>query len=266
MGRESTNRTAVVTGGSSGIGLAVTERLLADGWTVYNLSRHPGGNAIHIPTDVSDEQAVRAAFERVDREAGGLSLLVNCAGFGISGAAEETALSQAKRQFDVNFFGTLLCSQQAAGLMRRDGGGRIINVSSAAAIFAIPFQAFYSASKSAINSLSLAMDNELRGFGIRVTAVMPGDVLTGFTDAREKNAADGVYGDMVAKSVAVMEKDERGGMTPEYIAECIVKTAARRSPKPLYVAGAQYKLFALLFKLLPIRTINWLVGKLYIKK
>ena len=150
--------------------------------------------------------------------------------------------------------------------MRRDGGGRIINVSSAAAIFAIPFQAFYSASKSAINSLSLAMDNELRGFGIRVTAVMPGDVKTGFTDAREKNAADGAYGDTVAKSVAVMEKDERGGMTPEYVAGYIVKTAARRAPKPLYVVGAQYKLFALLFKLLPIRTINWLVGKLYIKK
>ncbi len=258
-------RVAVVTGASSGIGLATAELLLSQGWTVYNLSRRRAGSAIHIPTDVTDAGAVRAAFERVESEAGGLSLLVNCAGFGISGAAEMTELSQAKRQFDVNLFGTLLCSQQAAGIMRRNGGGRIINVSSAAAIFSIPFQSFYSASKAAINSLTLAMDNELRGFGVRVTAIMPGDVKTGFTDAREKNSADGVYGGAVAKSVAVMERDERGGMTPESIAKYIVKTASRRHPKPLYAVGFQYKLFALLFKLLPIRTVNYLVGKLYIK-
>ena len=229
-------KTAAVTGGSSGIGLAAVKLLLSRGWTVYNLSRRPGEGAIHIPTDVTDEQAVKAAFERIEREAGGLSLLINCAGFGISGAAELTELSQAKRQFDVNFFGTLLCSQAAAGLMRKSGGGRIINVSSAAAIFAIPFQSFYSASKAAINSLSLAMDNELKSFGIRVIAVMPGDTKTGFTAAREKNGTDGVYGDTVAKSVAVMERDEQRGASPEAVAGYIVSIAGRRSPKPLYTA------------------------------
>lgn len=260
-------RTAVVTGASGGIGLAVANLLTEKGWKVYNLSRRPGGNAIHIPTDVSDETAVKRAFEQIERESEGLSLLINCAGFGISGAVELTELSQAKKQFDVNFFGTLLCSQAAAGIMRRCGGGRIINVSSAAALFAIPFQAFYSASKSAINSLSLAMDNELKDFGIRVTAVMPGDVKTGFTAAREKSDAvsDRVYGSTISKSVAVMEKDEQKGMTAEYVAACIVKTALRRSHKPLVTIGFQYKLFALLFKMLPIKTVNWIVGKLYIK-
>lgn len=265
MNRTASNKTAVVTGASSGIGLAVAKLLLSQGWTVYNLSRHKNGNAIHISTDVSDSNAVAAAFDRIEMESGGISLLINCAGFGISGAAETTELSQAKRQFDVNFFGALLCSQHAAAIMRKNGGGRIINVSSAAAIFSIPFQSFYSASKSAMNSLTLAMDNELRSFGIRVTAVMPGDVKTGFTDAREKNRADSIYGGSVERSVAVMEHDERSGMKPETIAKYIVKIAMRRSPKPLYTIGLQYKFLALLFKLLPIRFVNYMVGKLYIR-
>ena len=268
MTRDNAVKTAVVTGASGGIGLAAANLLISKGWKVYNLSRRGGGEAIHIPTDVSDEAAVKAAFEKIEAESGSVSLLINCAGFGISGAAELTELSQAKKQFDVNFFGTLLCSQQAAGIMRQNGGGRIVNVSSAAALFAIPFQSFYSASKSAINSLSLAMDNELKEFGIRVVAVMPGDVKTGFTAAREKSnsAESAVYGDTVSKSVAVMEKDEQKGMTAEYVAACVVKAALRKNPKPLYTVGFQYKIFAVLFKLLPIRIINAIVGKLYIKR
>ena len=268
MTRDNTAKTAVITGASGGIGLAAAELLLSKGWVVYNLSRRSGGNAIHIPTDVSDEAAVKAAFEKIENESGSISLLINCAGFGISGAAELTELSQAKKQFDVNFFGTLLCSKEAARIMRQNGGGRIVNVSSAAAIFAIPFQSFYSASKSAINSLSLAMDNELKEFGIRVVAVMPGDVKTGFTAAREKSGSKerAIYGETVSKSVAVMEKDEQKGMTAEYAAGCVVKAALRKNPKPLYTIGFQYKIFALLFKLLPIRVINAIVGKLYIKR
>lgn len=262
------DRIAVVTGASGGIGRATAKRFARAGYTVYNLSRHPDpdGAFRHIPTDVSDGEAVAAAFARIDREAGRIDVLVNNAGFGISGAAEFTETPEAERLFEVNFFGGLRCAQAAATRMRRQGGGRIVNVSSVAALFAIPFQAFYSASKSAVNALSLAMDNELRPFGIRVLAVMPGDVRTQFTETRHKSMeGEALYGGAIGRSVAVMERDERRGMTPETVAEAVFRAATQRRPKPLRTVGAQYRFFSFLFKVLPTRLINWLVGKLYIK-
>ncbi len=259
---------AVVTGASSGIGRATAKRFAAAGYTVYNLSRHPDpdGAFRHIPTDVSDGDAVAAAFTRIDREVGRIDVLVNNAGFGISGAAEFTGISEAERLFAVNFFGGLRCAQAAAPIFRRQGGGRIVNVSSVAALFAIPFQSFYSASKSAVNALSLAMDNELKPFGVRVLAVMPGDVRTQFTETRHKSMeGEALYGGSIGRSVAVMERDERSGMTPEKVAEAVFRAATQRHPKPLRTVGGLYKFFSLLFKVLPTRVINWLVGKLYIK-
>jgi len=210
--------------------------------------------------------SVRDAFGQVEMREGSIDLLISNAGFGISGAVEFTTLESARRQFDVNFFGGFLCAKYAAPLMR-EHGGRIIFVSSAAAIFSIPFQSFYSASKSALNSLTLALGNELRQFGISVCAVMPGDVKTGFTAARDK-CADGenVYCGRIVKSVSTMEKDEINGMSPEYIAGSIVRLAEKKRPKPITALGTQYKLFAVLAKLLPLRLINFVVGKMYIKK
>lgn len=111
---------------------------------------------------------------------------MNNAGFGISGAVEFTELAEAKKQFDVNFFGCFICSKNVIKYMRLQGGGRIVNLSSLAAPLAIPFQAFYSASKAAVNSLTLALANEVRPFNIKVCAVMPGDVKTGLPRQERK--------------------------------------------------------------------------------
>jgi len=260
--------TVVITGASGGIGRAAAELFLRSGYTVYGLCRRAGdiGGVRYISTDVTDEASVRSAFELISGEAGRIDLLINNAGFGISGATEFTPLEDAKRLFDVNFFGAFLCSRYAIPLMR-EKGGRIINISSAAAIFSIPFQSFYSASKAAVNSLSLALRNELKDFSISVTALMPGDVRTGFTAAREKNTAgEDIYRGVIEKSVATMEKDEKNGMTPEYIATRILKIAEKPKVKPLYALGTQYKLFAAVSKLLPGGLINAVVGKMYVKK
>lgn len=148
--------------------------------------------------------------------------------------------------------------------MRKNGGGRIINISSLAAELSIPFQAFYSASKAAVNSLTLALANELRPFHISVCALMPGDVKTGFTDAREKQEEDGgVYADVIKKSVATMENDERNGMPAEKIAEAVLLLAEKKKVKPLSTKGAKYKFFAVLAKLLPASAVNRMVGMLY---
>lgn len=261
-------RVAAVTGGSSGIGLAAAQRFAEKGYTVYCLSRTApaDGRLRFIATDVTDEASVEAAFAQIGEEQGRLDVLVSNAGMGVSGPIECTSLEDAKRQFDVNVFGLHACVRHAVPLMRKTGGGAIVATSSVAAVFSIPFQGFYSASKFAINALVLAMRSELARFNIRVCAVMPGDVKTGFTDARVKDHGAALYGACVDASVAVMERDERGGMPPEAIAKAIVKLAERKNPKPLSAVGLQYKVFCFLGKVLPIRLQSFLVGRMYIKE
>lgn len=257
--------TVVITGGSSGIGLACCELFLEKGFKVYEISRKDGGSsgAIHVRGDVTDESSVKNAFSEIIEKEGAIDVLVNNAGFGISGPVELTGLEDAKRQLDVNFFGTFLCAREAAKYMRAQQKGRIVNVSSVAAIAAIPFQCFYSASKAAINSLTLALANELRPFGIKVCAVMPGDVKTGFTAARVKGGGGEAYGKTLERSVKTMEHDETNGMSPRKIAECVYKAATQKNPRPLRTKGAQYHAVAALLKLLPARTSNWIISKMY---
>ena len=261
-------KTVIVTGASRGIGLETAKLLAEKGYRVYALSRsgqcETKESIIPLRCDVTDENEVKSVFGRIYEESGRIDVLVNNAGFGISGAVEFTDEKQAKKQFEVNFFGCFLCCKSVAEYMRKNGGGRIINISSLAAELSIPFQAFYSASKAAVNSLTLALANELRPFHISVCALMPGDVKTGFTDAREKQEEDGgVYADVIKKSVATMEKDERNGMSAVRIAEAVVSLAERKRVKPLSTKGAQYKAIAVLSKLLPMSAVNRIVGILY---
>ncbi len=260
-------KVAIVTGASGGIGYATAKRLAAAGYRVYGLSRHPREEAwMHgLAADVCDAQAVESLVAQVYAAEGRIDLLVSNAGFGISGPVEDTLPADAKRQMDVNFFGFFHCARAVIPYMRAQGGGCIAAVSSVAGAIPIPFQAFYSASKAAINSLSLALANEVRPFGIRVLAVMPGDVRTGFTAAREKGTAapDSPYAGVLERSVEGMERDEQGGMSPDYVAKCICRAVARKRPRPLYTVGGKYRVFTCLAKLLPARLCNWLVGKLY---
>ena len=129
-----------------------------------------------------------------------------------------------------------------------------------------PFQTYYSASKAAINSYTMATANEVRPFGVQVCCVQPGDIRTGFTAARQKNPmGDDVYGGRIARSVAGMEKDEQNGMTPEQAGAFVAHTAMRKSCKPIRTIGLQYKFFHVLSRILPCRLLNWLVGLLYAK-
>jgi len=260
------DRVAVVTGGSAGIGRKTAEILAASGYRVYELSRSgtssPG--ICHLSADLCTEESIRSAFDELRNREGKLDLLVNNAGCGISGAAEFASVQSVRRLFDVNFFGMLSCIQQAIPLLRANGGGRIINISSVAAVFSIPFQAFYSASKAAVNMLTLSLRNELCPFQISVCAIMPGDVQSNFTASREKKTdGSALYGDAIQRAVSVMEKDEKNGMPPEIIARAVCQIAQKASTKPVYTVGVRYRLFVLLGKLLPCRIANWIVGKLY---
>ncbi len=261
----STGKTAIVTGASSGIGFEVCRQLAEKGWKVYGCSRRgtaPAG-VTGIALDVTDEPAVQKAFAAAAEEAGGIDLLINNAGFGISGPVEFTAADDARRQMEVNFIGQFICAKAVLPYMREKKSGRIVCTSSVAAPIAIPYQAFYSAGKAAVNSLVCALRNEVKDFGISVCAVLPGDAATGFTAARSKSAGGEDVYTRCGSAVAAMERDEQGGMTPDYVAGKVVSTAEKKNPPPMTVIGGKYKLFMGLFKVLPSRFAYWIVGKMY---
>ena len=261
-------KTALVTGGSSGIGRCTASALSQSGYTVYEFSRRdiPIKGVKHMSVDVTDEASVQAAVEQILRERGSIDILVNCAGFGISGAVEFTELKQAKAQFDVNFFGTVNVSRAVLPSMRRHRGGHIVNISSVAAVAHIPFQAFYSASKAAVSSYSCALDNEVSPYGVRVTAVELGDIHTGFTQARQKTASgDDEYGGRISRSVSQMEKDELSGMPPEVVGRYIARIAQKKNCAPICVVGTKYKILSFLCKILPGTLRGKIVDFIYAK-
>ena len=260
------SKVVILTGGTSGIGQAVVSQLRAKGCRVYEFSRRASASdAMHFSVDVTDESAVKAAVETVAAAEGHIDILINNAGFGISGAMEFTDPADAHRLMEVNLFGMDNMIRAVLPHMRAAKGGRIVNISSVAGVFAIPFQAWYSISKAAVRSLTMALANEVDPFGIQVTSVMPGDIKTGFTAARKKSdAGDDIYGGRIRRSVARMEKDETNGMRPETAAKTIVRVALqKRRVKPCYAIGLSYKFLVLLDSLLPCRPVRWLLFQLY---
>ena len=260
------SKVAVITGGSSGIGFCTAVSLRDRGYHVYELSRRDSKteNICHIRTDVTDEAQVRATVGEVMQREGHIDVLINNAGFGISGAVEFTSAEDARRLMDVNFFGLDNMVRAVLPIMRKAGAGRIINLSSVAAPIPIPFQTYYSVSKAAINAFTMALANEVREFGVEVCAVMPGDIRTGFTAARQKSeAGDDIYHGRIGRSVASMEKDEQNGMAPETAGRFIAYVAGKKKVKPLYAIGIQYKCFVVLARLLPVSLVNFIIGKLY---
>ena len=256
----------VITGGTSGIGLCTALKMKAKGYEVCEISRRREGAAgiNHISADVTDEKRINEAVSYIIDKAGRIDVLINNAGFGISGAVEFTETADARKQFDVNFFGMVNMNRAVIPFMRRAGGGRIVNISSVAAPIAIPFQAYYSAAKAAINSYTMALINEVRPYGISVCAVQPGDICTGFTGAREKSyAGDEIYSGRISGSVAVMEHDEQNGMKPETAAHLIATVASAKKVRPVYTIGFKYRLFCALVKILPAGLVSYIVGRIY---
>lgn len=257
-------RIVAITGASSGIGLAAAQAFSARGDTVYSLSRSapPDAHIRHVPCDITDDESAERAVSAVLDEAGRIDVLVLNAGVGVSGSVEHTPMAEIERQFAVNLFGNVRVLQRALPGMREKGGA-VLLVSSVAANVAIPFQAYYSCVKASTSMLALALQNELKGFPVRVAAVLPGDVRTGFTAARRKHEAGSEVYPAMARAVSRMEHDEQSGMPPARIAAKLVRLSLQKRPKPLSTVGLFYQFVLFMMKLLPARFANWLVGLLY---
>jgi short-subunit dehydrogenase len=247
---------ALVTGASSGIGLATAKALRDVGFRVFGTSRRVrserSDGITMLACDVTDDDSVAKLVERVLAEAGRIDLLVNNAGMGLLGAAEETSTVQAQALFDVNVFGVLRMTSAVLPAMRHQGKGRIVNVSSVLGLIPAPYSAVYASTKHAIEGYSESLDHELRTFGIRVVLVEPAYTKTAF----EENLARpdrmlGIYDAARAGMNVIMRKAIETGDAPEVVARAIVEAATTFVPKRRYAAGKVARQISLLRRFVP---------------
>lgn len=247
----------LVTGASSGFGKATAELLAAKGYKVYGTSRHKmeDKRIRFLEMDVRDRESVRRGVEKIVEESGRIDILVNNAGMGIGGSLELATGEEVESQMGTNFGGCVNVCQAVLPLMRREGSGQIINLSSIGGVMGLPYQGFYSASKFAIEGFSEALAAEVKGFGIKVSIVEPGDFATNFTARRrisENTAKNGAYGESFRRSMSIIEKEENNGLKPEKLAKTIAKIIESRRPRLRYVvANLEQKLSVLLKRFLP---------------
>ena len=183
----------------------------------------------------------------------------------MSGSIENSPVEDVKRMFDVNFFGAVNMTQAVLPYMRESGGGKILHTSSVASVIPIPFQSFYSATKSGLDIYAKALRLEVAPYKIQVCNVLLGDTKTGFTAHREKAPTDmgTVYEETVKRSIAKMEHDETHGKNPITAAKAMYKMSKKRKMPPTKTVGAGYKMIVFLQKILPTKFMLWVVKKLY---
>jgi short-subunit dehydrogenase len=246
---EATNRkTVLVTGCSSGIGLATAELLRTQGWTVFPTARKPadldmlreaGFDAIEL--DVMSSESISSARDRILEKTGGtLNALVNNAGFGMPGAIEDLSRDAMRYQFEVNLFGLQELTNLFIPVFRKQGHGRIVNVSSVVGRLSLPFMGIYSASKFALEAISDAMRVELSGNQITVSLIEPGPIQTRFSTTCAKNGVehletktsrfDKAYRQYFDKRRNGGTRADRFRLPPEAVAKKILH--ALESPRP----------------------------------
>src|SRR3954470_1214214 len=256
------HKTALVTGASSGIGQATAERLAMAGYKVYGTSRR-GGQAgqrsfAMTPLDVTSDESVDAAVKQVIRLESRIDLLVNNAGFGVAPAgAEESSIEQARSIFDTNFFGIVRMTRAVVPYMRRQGGGRIINIGSVLGFLPMPYMALYAATKHAIEGYSESLDHELRTRGIRVAVIEPAYTKTQFdanflepdSKLEEYREARAALGNRLKEVIASADE-------PGVVAEVVLKAAIAARPKLRYTAGGLASRLRLLRRFAPAGLVD----------
>jgi short-subunit dehydrogenase len=247
---------ALVTGASSGIGYATAKALTNAGYQVFGTSRRAvtgrSDGVTMLACDVSDDASVTRLVDKVLAEAGRIDLLVNNAGVGVIGGAEESSIAQAKALFEVNVFGVMRMTKAVLPAMRRQMKGRIINISSVLGLIPSPYNAIYSSSKHAIEGYSESLDHELRTLGIRVVLVEPGYTNTAFEKNKTKpDQPLSIYDSVRAQTEEFMLTSVENGDAPEIVAQTVLKAANAATPNRRYPAGKLARQVRMLRRFVP---------------
>lgn len=249
----------LITGISSGFGKKTAELLAEKGYSVYGTVRGDAdidSKVNGLKLDLTDIDTIKQAVQTVLQKEGRIDVLINNAGMHSGGPIETTPIENIELQMNTNFIGMVHITREVLPVMRKQGGGEIINISSIGGLMGLPFQAFYSASKFAIEGFSEALRMEIRKFGIRVVLVNPGDFHTNNSANRRnflpKTFPNDPYNEQFKRSLAVIEKDETNGWKPEVLARKIVKIIETKNPHQRYIVSSfEQKLAVVLKKLLP---------------
>jgi NAD(P)-dependent dehydrogenase (short-subunit alcohol dehydrogenase family) len=249
----------LITGISSGFGKE-TARLLAEkGHKVYGTIRKKAvsDTPVHyLKMDLTDIGSIKTAVSTVLENEGRIDILINNAGMHSGGPIETSPIETINLQMETNFMGMVNVIREVLPAMRHQGGGIIINFSSIGGLMGLPFQAFYSASKFAIEGFSEALRMEVKRFNINVVIVNPGDFRTSNSANRRNFLAPSgesdPYNDQFSTTLAVIENDESKGWVPEVLAKKIVKIIDCKNPRQRYIIGSfEQKLAVLLKYILP---------------
>lgn len=264
--KEKKQKVIVITGASSGIGYATALKLTKEGHKVYGISRNDFQceDFVNFQGDVNDEQRIKEIFCNIEAKEGRIDVLINNAGFGIAGAIADTKKENVERIVNTNLVAVISLCTLIIPHLKKSGGGNIINISSVGGIIPLPFQACYSATKSAVEVFSRALAGEVKEDNIKVTAILPGDTKTGFTQARivdEKEKS--TYNLRMKKSVGKMAKDEQNGKPPQSVARVISKVLRKKHPPLRKSVGGVSKLEVFLTRIVSTKFVNYLVRKIY---
>jgi len=260
-----TSRAALVTGCSSGIGRATALALLAKGFTVYATARRPETledlaalGCRTLALDVTSEESMVAAVSLVEAEHGHVEVLVNNAGYALQGPVEEASLDAVRAQFETNVFGLTRLCQLVLPAMRAARSGRIINIGSMGGRFTFPGGGFYHASKHAVEAISDALRLEVAPFGVHVSLVQPGPVVSAFVDSAvdSVDVTDGPYAQFNQELVDRYRQAYDGSasnleISPEKVADVIASAATSSRPRSRYAVGAMAKTLITTRRLLP---------------
>jgi NAD(P)-dependent dehydrogenase (short-subunit alcohol dehydrogenase family) len=247
---------AIVTGASGGIGEATARALHSAGYRVFGTYRRPPAarspGVEYLACDVTNDESVSALVAEVLSKTGRIDLLVNNAGVGLLGGAEESSLEQAKSLFEVNVFGLIRMTKAVLPTMRRQRAGRIINISSVMGLIPAPFMALYSASKHAVEGYSESLDHEIRASGVRVVLVEPAYTRTAFEgNVFQADQRLEVYQSARANAEGVLRDGMKTADTPELVATAVVKAATDAKPRSRYTAGRTARQVSLLRRFVP---------------
>ncbi|MDR6200474.1 NAD(P)-dependent dehydrogenase (short-subunit alcohol dehydrogenase family) [Microbacterium sp. SORGH_AS428] len=261
-------RVAVVTGASGGIGQASARALREAGFIVVGTSRNSdsdtaadGGGLARL--DVADDRSVETLVADVIAQHGRIDVLVNNAGAGLAGAAEEASIAQVQQTIDINLTGVIRMTNAVLPHMRDAGRGRIVNVSSVLGVIPAPFMALYAATKFAVEGYSESLDHEVRTHGIRVSLVEPGYTKTGFeANTRWGDSPLPAYEQQRASVRKVLAEAMRTADAPEIVAEVVLTAATVLHPKVRYTAGRTAKAASLLRRVAPASFFDAQIRKL----
>lgn len=259
----------LVTGISSGFGKAMAARLVKDGHIVYGTVRRDVDKILgvhYLYADVRNAEEISAAFDSLMEAEGRVDVFINNAGMGIGGPLEYCPVEDIDRQMDVNFMGMVRWLSHVVPVMHSQKCGKIICISSIGGLMGLPFQGAYSASKFAMEGYCESLRLELRGTGVRVVTVEPGDFSTEFTASRKAVCPDDVAAAYPAygRSLSGIEKDETTGLKPEYLARRISRIVNKKKPAYHYVVASFLQRLAVFAKwLLPAPAFAWILSIYY---